>query len=55
MLVMDNNVSAVVICQLCGGPILEGQPYIKSDNHPVHSESADCDPAEGWNPHMDTE
>jgi len=55
MLVIENDASTTLICQLCGGPILPEQPFITRDNHPIHSESGDCRPDEGWNPHMDTE
>jgi hypothetical protein len=55
MLVMENEVAVTLVCRLCGGPILPGQAYINHDNYPLHSESADCNPNEGWNPHMDTE
>ena len=55
MLVMENEVSIRVVCAICGGPILPGQAYIECNNRPVHSESEDCNPDEGWNPHMDTE
>jgi hypothetical protein len=57
MLVMESDTSTKVrlICGNCGGPIRPGQPFIGSDIRPVHSESADCNPDEGWNPHMDTE
>jgi hypothetical protein len=55
MLVMENDAAVKVVCAICGGPILPGQPYIKDEGDPIHSESGDCDPEEGWNPHMDTE
>jgi hypothetical protein len=43
------------VCSECGGPIAAGQPYIVRNDHPIHSESSDCDSAEGWNPHIDSE
>ena len=56
MLIKDDDTSTTLVCRYCGGPILPEQPYImNSDHYPVHSESADCHPDEGWNPHMDTE
>ena len=55
MLLTDDDLSIILVCSACGGPILSEQPFIYRDNQPLHSESADCRPDEGWNPHMDTE
>ena len=55
MLLAEDDVSIKLTCSACGGPILPGQPFIYRDSQPIHSESADCHPEEGWNPHMDTE
>lgn len=55
MLLSDPDAVTLMVCSVCGGPILPDQPFIERDHHPLHSESADCDPNEGWNPHIDTE
>ncbi len=55
MQVMEDDLSLKLICTRCGGPILPGQVFLNRDHAPIHSESADCDPEEGYNPHMDTE
>jgi hypothetical protein len=55
MLLSDNDAVTIMVCSVCGGPILPDQPFIERDHHPIHSESADCDPDEGWNPHIDAE
>jgi hypothetical protein len=55
MLVMENDTAVALVCTLCGTPILPDQAFITRDAKPIHSESGDCDPDEGFNPHMDTE
>jgi len=55
MLLSDNNTATTLVCAICGGPILPDQPFIERGHRPMHSESADCNPEEGWNPHMETE
>lgn len=55
MLILEDDVAVTLICTQCGGPILPGQPFLDRDECPVHSESADCNPDEGWNPHMEVE
>jgi hypothetical protein len=54
-MLIEDDASITLTCITCGGPILPGQPFIYRDNQPLHSESRDCRPDEGWNPHMDTE
>ncbi|MDR3764296.1 MAG: hypothetical protein P4M01_09400 [Acidobacteriota bacterium] len=45
----------LLLCSACGKPIQPGQPFIERDHHPLHSESADCQPEETWNPEIDVE
>jgi hypothetical protein len=44
MLIQDDDASVKLLCSLCGRPILAGQAFIKRNNRPIHSDSADCDP-----------
>jgi hypothetical protein len=55
MLLSENDAAIARVCAICGGPISPDQPFIERNHHPIHSESADCDTAEGWNPHIDAE
>ncbi len=55
MLLVGKENSTQLICSVCGGPILTDQPFIERGGHPLHSESSDCHPEEGWNPHFDAE
>jgi hypothetical protein len=55
MFLIENDASTTLVCQACGGPIFPEQPFIYRDSQPIHSESADCSPEEGWNPHIDVE
>lgn len=45
----------LLVCSVCGGPIHPGQPFIERNHRPIHSESADCHPEEGWNPPIEVE
>ena len=55
MLVVESDAATILVCRVCGGSIRPGQPFIFRGEQPMHSESGDCDPDEGWNPPMDTE
>lgn len=55
MLLSDNDALTVLVCAICGGPILPDQPFIERDHQPIHSESIDCNPQEGRNSHIDAE
>ncbi len=55
MLVVDRDASTILVCRACGGPIRPGQPFIYRDDQPIHSESGDCNPQEGWIPPEDSE
>jgi len=55
MLIQDDDASVKLLCSLCGRTILPGQAFIKRNNRPIHSESADCDPDKAPKPRKDTE
>ena len=55
MLVSENDSATLLVCSVCGGPILPDQPFIEREGRPIHSDSADCCPEEGWNPPIDVE
>jgi hypothetical protein len=55
MLLSESDAATALVCAVCGGPIFPDQPFIERDKHPIHSESADCDIEEGWNPHIEGE